>query len=191
MVTPRAPVITSQHSAPGATIVPKQPSIPEGISFSLSNPRAISYLEKHGAEQIAGIDETTRVAIRDILVQGMKDGWSYDKVAKAIRERFKQFGARTPYKHLRTRAHLIAVSETGNAYEEASFQAAMQMAEEGLAMEKMWMNAGDGLVSEGCLANTAVGWIPIDQPFPSGHMRPLRYEACRCAALYRRDKTRS
>jgi uncharacterized protein with gpF-like domain len=169
----------------------KDPPIPEGISFSLRNPRAIAYLREHGAELITGIDETTRATIHDILVQGRQEGWSYDKIAKAIRERFEEFGAPTPYKHLRTRAHLVAVSETGNAYEEASFQAAMRMAGEGLAMEKMWMNVGDELVSEGCLANTAVGWIPIDQPFPSGHTRPLRYEACRCTALYRRDKTRS
>jgi hypothetical protein len=169
----------------------KHPSIREASTFNLRNPRAIAYLEEHGAEQIAGIDETTRVAIRYILLQGRKEGWSHDKVAKAITERFEEFGAPTPHKHLHTRAHLIAVSETGNAYEEASFQAAMQMAEEGLPMEKMWMNAGDELVSEACLANTAVGWIPIDQPFPSGHMRPLRYEACRCTALYRREKTRS
>jgi hypothetical protein len=110
--------------------------IPEGISFSLGNPRAIAYLEEHGAEQIARIDETTRKAIRGILVRGMKEGWSYDKAAKAIREEFEEFGASTPYKHLRTRAHLIAVHETGSAYEEANLKAARQMQEPGLAVEK-------------------------------------------------------
>jgi hypothetical protein len=171
--------------------MPKDPSLPRGTSFSLSNPRAIAYLEEHGAEQISGVDETTREALRNILVQGRRAGWSYDKVAKAIRDRFEEFGAGTPYKHLRTRAHLIAVHETGNAYEEANLQSAVESQELGLRQEKYWQNVGDDLVSHGCLANTAVGWIPIEQPFPSGHMRPLRYEGCRCTALYRRAKDHS
>jgi hypothetical protein len=166
-------------------------SFDSDATFSLRNPRAIAYLEEHGAEQIAGIDETTREAIRGILVRGRKQGWSYEKVAKAIREQFEEFGAPTPYKHLRTRAHLVAVHEMGNAYEDASLQQAMQLHESGIPMEKYWQNGGDDRVSDGCLANTAVGWIPIDQPFPSGHMRPLRFEGCRCTAFYRRAKNRS
>jgi uncharacterized protein with gpF-like domain len=165
--------------------VPEDPFNSQG-TFSLSSPQAIAYLEGHGAEQIGGIDQTTRQAIRGILVGGVKQGWSYDKVAKAISQQFEEFGAPTPYKHLRTRSHLIAVHEMGNAYEEANLEAARQMQKAGLAMEKYWANAGDDRVSDSCLANTAVGWIPIDQPFPSADVRPLRYEGCRCHTRYRR-----
>jgi hypothetical protein len=166
--------------------MPEDPFIAGGISFSLSNPRATAYLVQHGAELIDGIDETTRAAIHDILVQGSQQGWSYDKVAKAIRGQFEEFGAPTPYKHLRTRAHLIAVNEQGHACEESNLMQARELQSRGLPMEKLWVTVGDEGVSDGCARNAAAGWIPLERPFPSGHMRPLRYEGCRCAAHYRR-----
>jgi len=35
-----------------------------------------------------------------------------------------------------------------------------------------WSTVGDERVSDGCIANAAVGWIPVDQLFPSGHQHP-------------------
>ena len=31
-----------------------------------------------------------------------------------------------------------------------------------------------------CLRNAAAGWIPMGQPYPSGHMRPTAHPNCRC-----------
>lgn len=161
---------------------------PEG-AFSLSNPRATAYLMQHGAELITGIDETTRATIHNILVRGSQEGWSYDTTAKAITEQFPEFAAGTPYKHIRSRAHLVAINESANAYGEAELQQALELQGRGMDMEKFWLNVGDDRVSDGCLANTAAGWIPVDQAFPSGHMRYPRYPGCRCCMLQRRAKT--
>ena len=161
------------------------------FSFTLANPRAQAYIEEYGARLITKINETTRDQIHTILKDASEGGWGYDKTAKAITERFDEFAIGKPQEHIRSRAHLVAVTESGNAYEAGNFEGAFQLQERGMDMEKKWVNVGDDRVSDGCLANSAVGWIPIDAAFPSGHMRPLRFPGCRCAAQYRRMKTRA
>ena len=166
-------------------------SVGMGFSFNLANPRAQAYIEEYGARMITKINETTRDEIHTILKDASEGGWGYDKTAKAITERFEEFAIGKPQQHIRSRAHLVAVTESGNAYEEGNLEGATQLQERGMAMEKYWANVGDDRVSDGCLANSAAGWIPIDAAFPSGHMRPLRFPGCRCAAQYRRMKTRA
>ena len=78
------------------------------------------------------------------------------------------------YTHLR--AH-----ETGNAYEEATLIQSQSLQSAGLPMEKYWLTSHDDRVSDGCMENEDVGWIPLDDAFPSGDMRPLRFPGCRCA----------
>lgn len=156
-----------------------------GLSFDLPNPRAVAWLEAHGAELVTRVNDTTRRQIRDILVAGTREGQSYDQMAKAISDRFTEFAVGRPQLHIDSRAHLVAVTEVGNAYQEGNFQVGQMMAEAGLEMEKSWLTMGDQRVSDGCRANAAVGWIPLDQPFPSGHLRPLRFPGCRCDLLIR------
>ena len=157
-----------------------------GVSFSLSNPRAQSYLEAHGAELVRNIDETTRQAIHDILVEGEQQGWSYDRVAQEIIARFEEFAVGRPQEHIDSRAHLIAVTESGNAYEAGNYLPIRAMAEAGLEMEKSWLTVGDDRVSEVCQGNQDEGWIPWDQAHESGQQHPLAHPACRCTELYRR-----
>lgn len=48
--------------------------------------------------------------------------------------------------------------------------------------EKRWMSGfDDSRLCEICKANEAAGWIPFNEPFPSGHMRPLAHEDCGCS----------
>lgn len=35
------------------------------------------------------------------------------------------------------------------------------------------------------MENDNAGWIPYDQEFPSGHMKPTRFVGCRCNCVYR------
>ena len=53
----------------------------------------------------------------------MKDGKSYQEIAREIRERFKRDGKFSGKvagpRHVCTRAELVAVTETGHAYEAA------------------------------------------------------------------------
>ena len=101
-------------------------------------------------------------------------------------DRFEEFAVGKPQKHIDSRAHLIAITEIGEAYEVGNATVADDLRQAGLPMEKSWLHSRDGKVSDGCLRNAEDGWIPIEQAFTSGHMHPLRFPGCRCAALYRR-----
>jgi hypothetical protein len=155
------------------------------ISFDLKNPRAVNYLRDYGAKLVKGINETTQKVLQTLIAQGAEEGWSYKRTAAEIISRFEEFAVGKPQEHIDSRAHLIAITETGNAYEEGNRIVAKDMQDAGIEQEKFWSTVGDEKVSEGCRENEEAGWIPIDQAFPSGHQRPLRFPGCRCIANYR------
>ncbi len=159
------------------------------ISFNLSNQRANDWMIDNGAKLVTNVNETTRFGIKNVLKKGIKAGDSYNNIAKAITERYKEFAIGKPQLHIRSRAHLVAITETGNAYEAGSREGAKQADAAGLPMEKKWSSTGDNRVSELCLVNEDESWIPLDQPHASGHQNPLRFPGCRCGELYRRKKT--
>lgn len=164
-----------------------------GVSWSLENPTAVSYLAEHGAALVTRIDEATRDDLRRLIAKAMADGRSYDQVADDIMTQFKSYGdpnsywrfdAARPQQHIASRAHLIAVTEMGNAYEAGEFQAALEMQTAGLTVVKWWSTMGDERVSAGCLENEGDGEIPVDQPHASGDLHPLRFPGCRCTENY-------
>lgn len=155
-------------------------------AFQLSNPRAVAYIEQNGALRVAGINDTTQAAIRNIVTQGTREGWSYDRVAREINRQFREFAVGRPQEHIQSRGHLVAITEMGNAYEAGSAVVIDDLQAAGLEMEKKWLTVGDNRVSDGCKENGAEGWIPYSQAFQSGHARPLRFPGCRCTTLYRR-----
>ena len=53
---------------------------------------------------------------------------------------------------------------------------------------KTWGNTGDSRVSPECVANTAAGAIPIDEPFPGGVMTTPQHPRCRCSVSYFTEK---
>jgi hypothetical protein len=156
------------------------------IAFSLTNPRAVLYLQEHGYGLISQIDAVTRGNIATIVDNGVREGWSYNRIADEISSLYSEMAIGKPQLHIDSRAHLIAVTESGNAYEAGNVIVAQDLQDAGLMMEKKWLTVGDERVSDGCTSNEAEGWIPFVQPFSSGHMRPLRFPGCRCTALYRR-----
>jgi hypothetical protein len=158
------------------------------LKWDLKNPRAVQYLKDYGAAQVTNINETTRNYLQTLITQAAEEGWSYKRTAEAIIERFEEFAVGKPQAHIDSRAHLIAVTETGNAYEEGNRIIAKDLQDAGIEMEKYWSTVKDDKVSEGCVENEAAGWIKIDQEFPSGHQRPLRFPGCRCECRYRRKK---
>lgn len=156
------------------------------LFFGLANPGAVRFLGQVGGLHIRNINETTREAIQTLLSTGSEEGWSYDKVAAAIRDRFEEFAIGRPQEHIESRAHLVAVTEIGEAYENAGFIAAGDLRAGGVQMEKMWVTTGDNKVSDGCAQNEAQGWIPYETTHMSGHQHPLRFPGCRCDEIYRR-----
>jgi hypothetical protein len=155
------------------------------ITFDLKNPRAVAYLANYGADQVTKINQTTRDYLNTILTQATDEGWSYQRTAEAIIDRYKDFAIGKPQEHIDSRAHLIAVTEVGNAYAEGNLMVARDLHEAGIEMEKAWSTVGDSKVTAECKANEDQGWIPINQEFQSGHMRPLRFPGCRCDLLTR------
>lgn len=156
------------------------------ISFDLANPRAVTWLQEHGATLVAGIQETTRREMRTILIRATDEGWSYNQIARTIRARYAQFAVGVPQRHLRSRAELVAVTEVGNAYSESSMIVGRDLAAAGLEMEKRWLPVADPRIDAVCTQNGDAGWIALADQFPSGHDRPLAHPACRCTLLLRR-----
>ncbi len=156
------------------------------IAFDLKNPRAVQWLTQNAALRVTQINEATRKEIASIVTQGTSEGWSYNRTAKEISTKFKEFRIGKPQLHIESRAHLVAVTESANAYEAGNKMVVDQMAEMGLEMEKKWLTVGDNRVSDGCAENQAEDWIPADQPHKSGDMHPPRFPGCRCDELYRR-----
>jgi len=169
--------------AAGARVVLGQVGV--ALSFDLRNLRAEEWAERHAAVRVTQIQETTRQYIHTTVRRGMREGWSYDRVAAALTERYAEFSIEKPQKHIDTRAHLIAVTEVGDAYSEGGLRAAQAIQRAGVPMEKKWDTVGDGRVSAGCAANEHAGWIGVRAAFPSGHQRPLRFPGCRCDLLTR------
>ena len=157
-------------------------------AFGLANPRAVAYLEAHGYGLISQIDSVTRGNIATIVTNGTAEGWSYNRVAREITSLHSEMAIGKPQRHIDSRAHLIAVTEAGNGYEEGNLAVVRDLEDAGLRMEKKWLTVGDDRVSDGCQANQAEGWIPVAQAFQSGHARPLRFPGCRCTTEYRRAR---
>lgn len=156
------------------------------VAFDLRHPRAVAYLEQHGYGLISQIDAVTRGNIATIISNGAYEGWSYNRMAREIISLYSFMADGRPQQHIDSRAHLIAVTEVGNAYEAGQDIVIREMQEAGEQMEKNWLTVGDNRVSAGCAANQAQGWIPYPQTFQSGHQHPLRFPGCRCTTLYRR-----
>ncbi len=156
------------------------------LKFDLEDPRAVAYLEDHGAALVAGINETTRDAINSILVDGVKENLSYGQIAKNIKDKFAEFSEPSPLGHTRNRAELVADTELGNAFENTRKMIADTLTQGGINLEKFWLTMDDDRVSEDCLANENEGWIQVGQDHQSGDSEPLAHPGCRCTELYRR-----
>lgn len=175
-------------SAPDGTSLQEAPKVRNVKAdksgwVSLPNLRAQEYAKKHAAEAVTQINDTTRKEIARIVSDGVKSGSSYNDIAKAIKDKFKEFAVPMPQKHIPNRAVLVAVTELANAYCEGNAQVGNYLQDNGVKMMKAWQTLEDDRVSDGCRENESVGWIPINKEFPSGHMHPPRFPGCRCDFL--------
>lgn len=156
-------------------------------AFNLPFPRAEAFANARSAALVTGLNTTTRARLKVLVEQAIANGWSYDRLAKEIRMQFDGFAGKAPQKHIRSRAHLVAVTELGQAYEAGSFAGAKLLQDAGVPVEKYWLTVGDDRSADGvCDSNQSAGWIPLEDPFPSGHTHPLGHPACRCTQLSRK-----
>jgi hypothetical protein len=137
-------------------------------SFNLSFPEASEYLADYGAARVVQIDDTTRRRIQNLVTRAVDDGWSWEKTAKEIIANYADMAGpplRGGPSWLKSRAHLIAVTEVGDAYEVGSRSGAKGLQELGLVMEKRYAGPNDSRTSSNCRANLGDGWIDIDAEF--------------------------
>ena len=157
----------------------------EGVPkfWDLSNPRAVAWFQQHGGSlsYIKNIQETTRNELQTIIAQSIDGGWSYNQTAKAISDKFDDFG--------RDRARRIAIHETTQAYEAGNNEFAQGRKDDGIQMEKHWNTSKDEKVCDTCNQNEADGWIPLDQLHSSGHQYPPAHNGDRCFETYRQAQT--
>lgn len=155
------------------------------IDFNLKNPRAVRYMRQYGARLVAQVNETTRGYIRSLMTKAVREGWSYQRTARALTERYAEFAIGSPLQHIRSRAELIAVTESAKAYEMGNNIVARDLARSGQRIEKFWFTVGDERVDEEqCGPNEAEGWIGLLEEFPSGHDTPPAHPGCRCTLGY-------
>lgn len=151
-------------------------------TFNLANPRAVQWFTQSGGgsvDLIKGIQTTTGDQIKTIIGNAINTGQSYGKTAKEIKDSFDGMS--------RTRATLIAVTETGKAYEEGNAEFGRSLQDAGITMVKQWITSNDDRVSDGCWDNEDEGPIPINQYHRSGHQQPPRFPSCRCYEAYEQE----
>ncbi len=154
-------------------------------SFNIANPAAVRYLEQLGARRVTGINRETRRQLAKLLAGAVEDGWSYSRTEKHIRDKFDGFSARAPQLHIGSRAELIAVTETAEAYGHSAALVADDLAANGIVTVKYWQTAGGDRVCIICEGNGAQDAVPQNEPFDSGDYREPAHPACRCAVAYR------
>ena len=87
------------------------------VEFGMDDPAVVDWLDQ-AAEQVAGIEETTRAAIVEVLQYGIDHGWTLDQLVRGDDE---QPGLRSVVQELyRNRARTIGRTEIGNAQQRAT-----------------------------------------------------------------------
>jgi hypothetical protein len=151
-----------------------------GVSFTMRDIGAIKWAAERAAQLVAEVNTATVAEIRSLVTQGVNQGWSYDRTAGAIIERFHSYGVERPQLHIASRAHLIAVTENAFAFERSHLAMARMLVEAGIPMVKEWGVSGDERQCSVCEGNAEQGPIPLDETFDDDSEAPPAHPACRC-----------
>ena len=116
----------------------------------------LQYFENDRPLVLAQMANTTKEALKPILVEAITSGEAYTTTSKKISENFAMS---------RNRAQMIAVNEIGHAYEEGNRAVMQAVSDQGLQVKKKWSTVKDDKVTKACRAYEALGWILIDKNF--------------------------
>ncbi|MDG3442435.1 phage portal protein [Nitrospirillum amazonense] len=139
---------------------------------NLANARGVAWAEAHGAELVTGLSNTTRDALRRKIVQAEQEGWSVERLKRAIIE---------DYAFSPARARLIAKTELSDADHMGNligWRAANEAM--GAGLRKGWVLGPNEVHCPACLANAEAGPLDLDEPFPSGDVAPTAHPHCDC-----------
>jgi SPP1 gp7 family putative phage head morphogenesis protein len=147
------------------------------VEETLLNPKFISWVENEGAKQVKGINETTQVAIKDAVKEGIQDGEGIPKIKKRIEEVFANAKG--------YRAELIARTETHNSVGTGTYETYKSAGVE----KKEWLSTSDSRTRDSHIKmNREV--VGINDKFSNGLMfpgdangQPEEICNCRCTLL--------
>lgn len=137
------------------------------------NQSAVAWSARRSADLITSdgaggeLVDATRNLIRSTIEQATSEGWSTQKLAKALKEHY----AFSPQ-----RAMVIARTELAMAESQGNLQAYIAS---GVVQKKTWILDPDPCPV--CIANAAQGAIPLLQEFQGGVMTAPQHPNCRCA----------
>lgn len=141
-------------------------------TFDVPPEDAVNWLSAHAAENVTGIDETTRHQLQILLRDAVEAGMSYGEVSRIVAGRYQEFSV--------VRAEVIAVYESALAYSEGQRVVVRELERNGIAMTKSWLTAGGERVCPICVDNEAAGRIAWGADFPSGNDMAPAHVRCRC-----------
>lgn len=146
------------------------------VSWDLLNPRFLDWVDTYGADQVRGINDTTKQALQRELHEGLQNGESIPQ----LRERVSMVFAEAKG----VRSETIARTESHNSVSAGTFET-YRAAGVG---RKEWLTTVDGRERPSHAALDGEQQ-PIDQPFSNGLMYPgapgpaSEVVNCRCALL--------
>ena len=157
-----------------------------GVPISFEGPppsKAIAWAKQHisKVKLVDGITDETRKQLSKVIADGIKNKRGIPGITSDIRHKLNWMarGAPSDIKGitLRSRAEMIARTETANALSEASLDTMKDMGIDG----KEWVTVGDADVSDECMYNEGQGVIPVGNTFSGGTSAPPQHPDCRCA----------
>jgi HK97 family phage portal protein len=141
---------------------------------------AASFARRRGSEllQLSGrlnVVEFTKRWVNSLVAQTIEQGESLQALTKNLRSGFG---------FSKSRAEMIARTETANAQTDGSIKSYQSQGTEG----KEWLTAGDERVDGGdpsgpCIDAEGQGPIAVGSPFNNGFMGPAAHPRCRCTIL--------
>jgi len=146
-----------------------------GVYTTLDSIQAQDWILAHGAELVAGINETTREAMARLLADALARGDSVDDIASLLMQNFDDM--------VSCRAKGIAITETSKAWSFAEMSSAELMEKAGYKMVKEWLLGPMHPRYDPCDHNHEEGAIPLHRPFSTGDMAPPQHPNCGCSLV--------
>lgn len=165
----------------GAKRIKKEMDLETDFSYVIEKARSFARYKEYELSQ-STIAVTTKKWVAEIVSKGVEEGKSYTEIAKEIKAQSKKWLLS------KARAQLIAVRESGDAYENGRRETIFKHVQQtGEGCEKIWDTVGDDRVTQWCRDNEAKGWILFNELRPSGDETAPRNgnPRCRCTTNYR------
>lgn len=135
-----------------------------------------------------GYTKKNKSAMLKIIKEGLKSNLSYQKISSNLHTEFPELKVKSKYPHTTYLSTEIVVTERRIRSELEKYSLALDKINKGWKVEKKWSAMPDENTCQTCRNNELAGWIPISDPFPSGHLYAPSHHSCRCHIQTRFEK---